>query len=95
MLGRYWDLECLLDGSRGIKPEDRQTIYLWTLQAYVNWPAMKSEPRVSVYRVGFRGCFHSVLFGPIRAGSEMRRGHSDSGPHFLKIDQFGSDSGSK
>ena len=36
VLGRYWDLECLLDGSRGIKPEDRQTIYLWTLQAYAD-----------------------------------------------------------
>ena len=36
MIGRYWDLECLLDGSRGIKPEDRQTIYLWTLQAYAD-----------------------------------------------------------
>ena len=36
IIGRYWDLECLLDGSRGIKPEDRQTIYLWTLQAYAD-----------------------------------------------------------
>ena len=34
--GRYWDLECLLDGSRGIRPEDRQIIYLWTLQAYAD-----------------------------------------------------------
>ena len=34
--GRYWDLECLLDGSQGIRPEDRQIIYLWTLQAYAD-----------------------------------------------------------
>ena len=36
ILGRYWDLECLLDGSRSIRAEDRQTIYFWTLQAYAD-----------------------------------------------------------
>ena len=35
-LGRYWDLECLLDGSRAIRAQDRQTIYYWTLQAYAD-----------------------------------------------------------
>ena len=35
-LGRYWDLEILLDGCRGIRAEDRQTIYFWTLQAYAD-----------------------------------------------------------
>ena len=34
--GRYWDLECLLEGSRGIRPEDRKMIYFWTLQSYAD-----------------------------------------------------------
>ena len=36
IVGRYWDLECLLDGSRGIRPEDRQSVYFWTLQTYAD-----------------------------------------------------------
>merc|ERR1712142_1093969 len=34
--GRYWDLECLLEGSHGIRPEDRKMIYFWTLQTYAD-----------------------------------------------------------
>lgn len=34
--GRYWDLEMLLEGSRGIRPEDRKMVYFWTLQAYAD-----------------------------------------------------------
>ena len=34
--GRYWDLEMLLEGSRGIRAEDRKMVYFWTLQAYAD-----------------------------------------------------------
>jgi len=34
--GRIYDLECLLMGSQGIRPEDRKCIYFWTLQAYAD-----------------------------------------------------------
>ena len=36
MQGRVYDLENLLLGSRGIRPEDRKCIYFWTLQAYAD-----------------------------------------------------------
>ena len=34
--GRIYDLEALLWGSQGIRPEDRKCIYYWTLQAYAD-----------------------------------------------------------
>lgn len=34
--GRIYDLEGLLWGSQGIRPEDRKCIYYWTLQAYAD-----------------------------------------------------------
>jgi hypothetical protein len=34
--GRLYDLEGLLWGSQGIRPEDRKCIYYWTLQAYAD-----------------------------------------------------------
>ena len=34
--GRIYDLESLLWGSQGIRPEDRKCIYYWTLQAYAD-----------------------------------------------------------
>lgn len=34
--GRIYDLEVLLLGSQGIRPEDRKCIYYWTLQAYAD-----------------------------------------------------------
>jgi len=34
--GRIYDLEALLWGSQGIRPEDRKCIYFWTLQTYTD-----------------------------------------------------------
>jgi len=34
--GRIYDLEALLWGSQGIRPEDRKCIYFWTLQTYAD-----------------------------------------------------------
>jgi len=34
--GRIYDLEALLWGSQGIRPEDRKCIYYWTLQTYAD-----------------------------------------------------------
>ena len=34
--GRIYELEGLLWGSQGIRPEDRKCIYYWTLQAYAD-----------------------------------------------------------
>ena len=35
--GRMYDLEALLWGSQGIRPEDRKCIYFWTLQTYADF----------------------------------------------------------
>merc|ERR1712156_668079 len=35
--GRIYDLEALLWGSQGIRPEDRKCIYFWTLQTYADF----------------------------------------------------------
>ena len=34
--GRIYDLEGLLWGSQGIRPDDRKCIYFWTLRAYAD-----------------------------------------------------------
>lgn len=34
--GRLYDLEALIWGSQGIRPEDRKCIYYWTLQSYMD-----------------------------------------------------------
>lgn len=34
--GRLYDLEALVWGSQGIRPEDRKCIYYWTLQSYMD-----------------------------------------------------------
>ena len=85
--GRIYDLEALLWGSQGIRPEDRKCIYFWTLQTYADcgmFPqAVDLTRRLETEGLGLEFPeYHSLMNGFAMAMYNQQK-RKDLDTHFL------------